>query len=163
MPWPLDPWCQTSSWERNLATVRGPVKTPFRGLELPSDRVIRVVGCAQWWEGLGSWLNPLPVCATNMGMIMMMHSSRIHRGRPDHGAGPSASVVSADACFPVQARRAPRVPALPVTRGQGTRGREPSPSGAATPSRRSRPPGRVGRDPAPPPRSAIDLPPRDPP
>jgi hypothetical protein len=49
---------------RNLAIVRGPVKTPLRGLELPSDRVIRLVGCAQWCEGSGSWLNPLPVCLT---------------------------------------------------------------------------------------------------
>jgi hypothetical protein len=52
---------------RNLAIVRGPVKTPLRGLELPSDRVIRVVGCAQWCEGRGSWLNLLPVCATDTG------------------------------------------------------------------------------------------------
>jgi hypothetical protein len=67
---------------------------------------------------------------------MMMHSSGIDfaDGGPGHGAGPSASVISADASCPAQARRAPRVPAAPVTRGQGTRGREPSPSGAATPS-----------------------------
>jgi hypothetical protein len=50
---------------RNLAIVRGPVKTPLRGLELPSDRVIRLVGCAPWCEGPGFWLNPLPVCLTD--------------------------------------------------------------------------------------------------